>query len=905
MKHLSLMLFYLNACLLVAQGNPLVPGQPGMAPNWDTLCEAMAERFHAGKYPEAVEYALLALEVARRDSGEASLAFGTSLDNLGVVLHHAGKLTAALPNLEAGVAHAKRYLGTDHEDYITRLSNLGMLYRDNGDYARALTCLNEVVERAEKTLGENNIYFGILLNNLALVNEESGQFDQAMRLYERAIEVTAQTDGKESAKYAQRLNNLATLQSRLGNYEQSLALRLEAQPVFEKKLGKEHPTTLNAANNLASNYGQLKQLDKELELRLELLPAVEKVFGKEHYTYLSIITSLGNNFLKANQNEKGLAILTEAYALLERHYPKSFRTLKDCTRYLSIAHTRLGNDTQAVRYALLQNRYMLDELDYRFDQMSESEQMAYFNTADKLYFDEIFSFAYLHPEDSALAGAAYNNNLALKGLLLGNHHRFIRSLRENKDITLQLQFEEWQALEKYIYRQYSLPVSKRTSNFDSLLLRSNELERLLNQSSQQYRNEQQTINWRDVQARLAPGEAAVEFCRFRMIPDFGITDSVFYTAWLVRPGDVQPRQIFLFEEKQLGDPGAIKRLYSLTGHEGEHTLRDLVWNPLEPFLKNINTLYYASAGQLHRINLGAIPINDHEVFANRFQLHHLGSTRELVFRKQFQNANLPETALVFGGIRYEADSLALAATNRIQTAATSYINLFPTEKKERAVHPGNWDYLPWTEKEAKDVTKRLRVAGVSVDLRTGFDASEALFKQKSNRPAAPLMLHLATHGYFFPDADETAISGFHAADNPLIRSGLILAGADRVWLGGEHLSEQEDGILTAFEISQLDLSGTELVVLSACETGLGDLHDSEGVYGLQRAFKSAGAKYLIMSLWNVRDHSAQEFMAAFYNAWLSEGKDIPEAFRSAQHALHSQYVKPFNPVMWAGFILLE
>lgn len=904
MKYPALIMLLLHACFLFAQDEPPDPGQPKPEAEWDRLSAQMAAFFYDGKYPEAVEYARRALEVARRDSGETSLAFGTSLDNLGVVLHHAGNLKEALPNLEAGVAHARHYLGVHHEDYITRLSNLGMLHRDLGDYAKALTCLNEAVDIAEKVLSADNIYLGVLLNNLALVYEESGQFDQAARLYVRALEATARTDGKESAKYAIRLNNLATLFSRSGRYGESLALRLEAQPVFEQKLGKDHPFTLNAANNLASAYGQLKQWDKELRLRTEILPAAEKTFGKDHYTYLSFLTSAGENYLRTGQNEKGRAVLSEAYASLERLYSRTYRTLKDCTRYLALAYDRMGDETEAARFALLQNRYMLDELSYRFDQLSQSEQLAYFDTADKRYFDEMYSFAFLHPQDTALAGAAYNDNLMLNGLLLGNHRRFVRSLRENGDTSLQRQFAEWQALEKNIYQQYSLPPAKRTPGFDSLLLRSNELERILNQSSQQYRAERQTVTWRELQTRLEPGEAAIEFCRFRLVQDLTATDSVLYVAWVLRYGDMRPQQILLFEEKQLGNPGAAKRLYGLQGGDGVETLRDLVWKPLEPVLKNISAIYYAPAGILHRINLGAVPLNEREVLADRFQLHNIGSTGQLLFREKNQKPEAPRTALVFGGVRYDTDSLALARTNMMQTAEAGSANTFRAHK-EHALHPEAWRYLPWTEKEAGVVAKRLAEAGSAVEIRTGFDASEAIFKQKNSRPPVPAVLHLATHGYFFPDVDADAVTGFSASDNPLIRSGLILAGADRVWLGGEPLPGQEDGILTAFEISQMDLRGTELVVLSACETALGDLLSSEGVYGLQRAFKIAGAKHLIMSLWNVRDRSTQEFMASFYHAWLVAGKDIPEAFRAAQHDLRMRYAKPFNPMMWAGFILLE
>ena len=136
----------------------------------------------------------------------------------------------------------------------------------------------------------------------------------------------------------------------------------------------------------------------------------------------------------------------------------------------------------------------------------------------------------------------------------------------------------------------------------------------------------------------------------------------------------------------------------------------------------------------------------------------------------------------------------------------------------------------------------------------------------------------------------------------MIRSGLILVGANYAWKGGKVPEDKEDGILTAYEISQMNLSGTELVVLSACDTGLGDIQGNEGVYGLQRAFKIAGVKYLLMSLWQVPDKATQELMAAFYQKWLGEHKDIRVAFQEAQSAMQAKYEKPFY---WAGFVLVE
>jgi CHAT domain-containing protein len=149
------------------------------------------------------------------------------------------------------------------------------------------------------------------------------------------------------------------------------------------------------------------------------------------------------------------------------------------------------------------------------------------------------------------------------------------------------------------------------------------------------------------------------------------------------------------------------------------------------------------------------------------------------------------------------------------------------------------------------------------------------------------------------------VNGFQTAADPLVRSGLLLAGGNRIWKGESPPEGQEDGVLTAYEVAQMDLRKVELVVLSACETGRGEMNNIEGVYGLQRAFKMAGARYLLMSLWQVDDRVTQEFMSAFYANWLQRKMNIPQAYRQTQHELQQRYAQPFSPLLWAGFILLE
>ena len=512
--------------------------------------------------------------------------------------------------------------------------------------------------------------------------------------------------------------------------------------------------------------------------------------------------------------------------------------------------------------------------------------------------------------------------------------------------------------------EYAKPFGER-KNVDELEEKANAAEKELARMVAGYTEANRQVNWQEVQSTLKPREVAIEFIHFRLnFPKK--TDSTMYAALVLLPGNEPPKFIPLFEEKQLEallkNSGGrrsdyVNNLYS-TAKTGQKTLYELVWQPLEKVLNPapsavhrppsaVKTVYFSPSGLLHRINLAAIPTSEQENLADRFRFVELGSTRSLAEgTKAGQLATSPSftnvgrvsnpadvktgsgEALLWGGIQYDMDSTAIGAANanlKTDLARTrGDLGFEQTDSTSRLASQsagggrgGSWEYLPWTEKEINAIAPILTAAGVKPTIQKGFAATEEAFKTIGSngsgvKKPSPRILHIATHGYFFPDT-KTADGGrkaadgsepvFKMSDHPMIRSGLLLAGSNQAWKTGKPLRpDVEDGVLTAYEISQMDLSNTELVVLSACETGLGDIQGNEGVYGLQRAFKIAGAKYLIMSLWQVPDFQTQELMTVFYQKWLTAKMPLPEAFRAAQQAMREKYEHPY---FWAGFVLVE
>jgi CHAT domain-containing protein len=222
---------------------------------------------------------------------------------------------------------------------------------------------------------------------------------------------------------------------------------------------------------------------------------------------------------------------------------------------------------------------------------------------------------------------------------------------------------------------------------------------------------------------------------------------------------------------------------------------------------------------------------------------------------------------------------------------------------------GDIQYLPATKTEVEKIKQQADKAHLQVDTLTGIHATEESFKALNGK-ASPSVLHIATHGFFFPDPNgtdsiqtkfQTTGKAFRQAHDPLFRSGLLFAGANNAWRG-KPVSGIEDGIVTAYDVSGMYLPHTKLVVLSACETALGDIQGSEAVYGLQRTFKIAGAQNLVMSLWKVPDAETSEFMQLFYDNMFAH-QSVSNAFYHAQTMMKNKYRS--EPVKWAAWILVQ
>lgn len=649
-----------------------------------------------------------------------------------------------------------------------------------------------------------------------------------------------------------------------------------AEKIARKKIGIETPTYGACAQNFGAMYKFSGDYTNSEKWYLKAMAIHWKVYGKENDHYIKSVFDLANLYRSKSENEKASTLFIEVTNINKQRLEKA------------------------------QNYLSESELNRLLNQLLLMEH-------------QILSFAQSEGTQS-LAGVLYDNNLFYKGFLLQAAKRIQRLVRVNPRAkrTYNLLKEKNQDLAIL----YSTPCSHRdTAMITTIYKQTEELEKELAQIVAGYAESKRQLYWRDVQTALKPGEVAIEFVHYSFYRDQK-TDSTFYAALLLQPGNAMPLFIVLFEESDMDklfttkgerkadyanqlyttpDRGAI----AITNPKG--SLYSLIWKPLENYLEGVHTIYCSNDGLLHRLNLGAIPINKDQILSDRYRLVEIGSTRQLALSSAVQDFG--QDAVLYGGLNYEPDRTEIQAQTPDSTVLLAELSF---DLINQNLREGSWDFLEGTDKEIKAIQKLLTTSGSSVLMRNGLDGTEESFKSLGVNNLSPRVLHIATHGYFFPDdvgnefsfgsSTYNAQSVFKTSNHPMLRSGLIFSGGNGGWVGTSRKNGREDGVVTAYEISQMNLANTELVVLSACETGLGDIQGNEGVYGLQRAFKIAGAKYMIMSLWQVPDKQTSLLMTTFYKKWLEDKMTIPEAFHAAQKELREI---GFDPYQWAGFVLVE
>ncbi len=792
-----------------------------------------------------------------------------TISNQGLLFATMGRYTQAEEATLLALEKRKEKFGVDDLGVAASMNNYGVLHYNLGRYNEAEKELDAVIAIMDKQKVQESMQYSIVLNNQAMLFQAIGRYDAAMEKLEKAIAVAEKLQSKKSNNHLKFISNQALLYQQMGKYAEAESIYLG----MEKRMGKNNPDYASMLSNLSALYMIMGKEDKIEDLLKRSISIYKSSFGEENPAFAKATSDLGNFYRYKERFAEAEPLLDKALnvrkKVLGEGHPYTVQSIEDVA-ILYWKKGDIGNAQMLYRTVMDQSLTFINKY---FPPMSEAEKTKYW---DVLFprFQRFYNYAIdAAQENKYILQDLYDYQIATKALLLNSTNKVKQRILASGDKALVSDYLNWLDQKELLARLYAYSkddLKDQKINLDSIERATNSMEKKLSERSEDFTSGYSIAktSFKDVQNVLAPEEAIVEIIRVKKY-DQKFVDDARYVALVLTKGAELPKMVIWQNGKQMETRYA-KYFRNAVQQKMEDTYSyDQFWAGLDPDLSGKKIIYISPDGVYNQISLNTLKKPGGDYVINRYDLVIVGNSKDLITIKS-KKATVSKKNITFFG--------------------------FPD------YGPGDVPALPGTKTEVDGISKILTPAGFKTNQFMQKTASETNLKAVKS----PTYLHIATHGYFLPDSEGATGSAFgvhleNANDNALLRSGLLLAGAGNA-LGYQmpNLESNDNGILTAYEAMNLDLQGTDMVVLSACETGLGDIKDGEGVYGLQRSFLAAGADALVMSLWKVDDAATQELMRNFY-ANLVKLKNKRAAFKQAQLQLMKKYKEPYY---WGAFVMM-
>lgn len=726
----------------------------------------------------------------------------------------------------------------------------------------------------EKGLNNTNEYASIL-NSLGALYEGLANYSGAESSYREALKIaTSATSGLRVSLASNLANNL----SRTNPKNDSIKVLLDNAIEWQTELtGKNHPTYANMLGNRGAYFLKNERYEEAENDFKESIETFKYTVGEDHPQYLSALSNLGLLYQETERNDEALETMLSAKSLYEKYYSSTHPGFILTLNNVANLYTSLERYEEAEPLFMDLATIQVKEINESFSYLSESEKKTFVEEKQKLLdnFKGYIVARTVNEEGSIKPEVLtkwYDLELSTKGMLLNSTKKIRDRIFNSGDDELIGLFAEWTAARKQIADMQSLKNDQKVSQsvLDSLVNRTNDLEKDISRKSMDFSGTFANANptYSDLSQQLSQNEASVEIIRTQIEGD------ALYVALIGLSGSATPQIFVMGKGEELE-----KRAFSGYRNKIKFKIEDVdafesYWRQIHNYIsaRGVNKIYYAPDGVYHKISLVTLYNPDSkEYLLDELEIIQVTSTKDLLEVKRESGSEAIEfdEVLLVGRPSYSMESTAQQTT----TSVTRGIGM-----------EGVAD-LPGTEIEVKEIGEVLEQNGITCNVKLKEQASEEEIKKSLNTP----LVHIATHGFFNDNSGDDEFS------DPMINAGLLLAGVS------DAQDDGEDGILTAYEIMNLELSNVEMIVLSACETALGEIASGEGIYGLQRAFFVGGAKTLIMSLWKVDDEATKELMTAFYKEYLKKG-DKRAAFISAQRKIKKKYK---SPIYWGAFVMLE
>lgn len=895
-----------------------------------------------GEYTHSLELLQQALEIRRKILGELHPDTAASYHNLAGILSVMGDYTGARRYYEQALTIRRQGLGEQHPLTAETLHNLGVLFDKTGHLAESRQCLEDALSIRSRVHGRHHPKTASTLNHLGKHLHRTGAVERALECQSEALTIRRAILGEDHLETAKSLRDIGLLLKEIRDFVTSRQFLERAFEIHRTRLGEDHPETAASLGDLGLLLMEAGEYESARKCFEQVLANSQRIYGDDHLSTATAFNNLGVLFGRTGNWDDAYTHLSRSLEIKRHsiHGTNAAMTYQGLINLASIL-VALGREDEAWNH--IQEATRIDDrvIGEVFALSSETQRLQYMQSL-KEHHSALLSFVLLHfshSTDSAHATDAISFALnvvlrrkalvadslaAQRSLAWGDKYPHLEpALRELSAIQTQIAQQVLAGPNQTDWDAYKQPLTELT-------IRRDQLESNLSQQIPEMNLDKRlrAADRRAVALALDAGVALIEYVRFHLLDFHAVLAQgesewkpARYLAFVLRAGE--PESVAMID---LGEADPIDRMIAdfracaasppedrtfdgtgprdlvrRRGVRGDSSaavaLRSAVFDPLIPALAGYTHLIVAPDGELARLAFAALPMDDGRWIADVYQTSYLCSGREIL-RLIAPVTTKPEDPIVVCDPDFDLEAQEVLTESR-KDAALGPIS------RDMSRSIAGVPRLPGSQLEGEAVGELLRV--------TPWNGIRAVKKVFLSACRSPVLLHLATHGFFLmdeaQDLDRELWGRLLDADgqlrkavgeNPLLRSGLLLAGANTFLRGGAPPEEADNGLLTALEVSSLDLHGTELVVLSACRTGEGDIRVGEGVIGLQRAFAIAGAKTLVMSLWGVDDEATRELMVGFYKRLLA-GEGKAKALRHAQDDLRAkpEYADPYY---WAAFI---
>ena len=808
-----------------------------------------------GAYEEALSLSKQSLAIYEGVLGDKHPHVAAMLNNVGRLYGKAAKYDQAIRFHKRGLKVFERLFGRSHPRLSVSLNNLATVYHAKGDHLRATRLLERSLEIQEKALGPDHPNVATTLSNLARAFSTQKDFSKALPLYKRSLKIRRDRLGKDHPKVSKTLNNLGSLYKDKGEFERAMEFYQQSLAIKEKTLGSEHPSVGTVLNNMAFIYGKQEDYERATALLSRSLKIKEASFGKEHPDIATILNNMAFFARARGKLRESLTFYKRSLAIRERAIGEEHHLTAAVITNLAVLHAQEGRQ--------MESRQAIDRA-FSIEQKHVSHNLRRGTAAEQKRIAKQFGFT---------------RRLALSLALSPQSKKMPESIHELAARTVI----EGKGLAGEAARSSSAQVRRQMALFEAIRSTQSQLSALAykadtpaakSQRLQERLDALQTEQARLGQRTEADTQATVSAVRRALTVPTALIDWIVYRPYdAARPRVKQAKVeqhlaavvVRHHEPPRVFGLGPLSPVREAVQSFREHItqrhpkvdeigreLYQKLLKPLTPSLQETETLIISPDGPLHSLPFAALVNTAGEYLAESYALRYLTTSRDLV--------HLSEPAFPARGPPVVlADAQFDSKPARSQVAQVDTRGSWSKDLARRMAP------LPGTRAEAQLVSKLLEAQG-SV-LHMGPNATESTLRSVKG----PRILHVATHGFFLPDSEGQA---------PMLRAGLALAGYNH----RDQAPHDSDGLLTALDLSGLDLYGTELVVLSACETGLGQVAVGDGLYGLKRALFLAGSRSQVLSLWKVDDTATQALMGAFYDR-LIQGDARAAALRNVQRLM--------------------